>query len=274
MNFNKEKKILDDVVYNYFIGSRAHDDPLSRDYQDPDAAFAFNTNTLEDLYNRFSYLGLQLAGGAINSIFTGRGVKDLDFYMAYPETKDECIAIFTKYFGEPYFKSPNAISWKRKAHGSRSVFHVQLITRFIGSPREIFDWFDFTIVQGSYDFIYRQFEFGDRFFQDVAARRLVYCGKSKYPICAMYRTKKYMARGYTCPGSTIMHISLSIVRLEIKTYKDLKEQLMGIDTAYLQDLLNQEKYNDSLPVDYGVFLADALSSINGYDMEDLLDDEA
>jgi len=65
-----------------------------------------------------------------------------------------------------------------------------------------------------------------------------------------------------------MHIALSIVRLSIQTYGDLKKQLMGIDTMYLQDLLNKEKYKDEIPVDYAAFLVDAFSSDNGFALED------
>jgi hypothetical protein len=38
---------------------------------------------------------------------------------------------------------------------------------------------------------------------------------------------------------------------------------MGIDTMYLQNLLNSAKYDDAMPVDYGVFLVDAFESIDG-----------
>jgi hypothetical protein len=60
-----------------------------------------------------------------------------------------------------------------------------------------------------------------------------------------------------------MHIALSIVRLDIQSYKQLKQQLMGIDTIYLQKLLARPEYADVLPVDYGKFLQDAFESIDG-----------
>jgi hypothetical protein len=33
---------------------------------------------------------------------------------------------------------------------------------------------------------------------------------------------------------------------------------------FLQDLLNQSKYDDALPVDYGQFLVDAFECIHGF----------
>jgi hypothetical protein len=149
-----------------------------------------------------------------------------------------------------------------------------LITRFSGTPAKIFDDFDFTITHGAFNFSADIFELGERFFPDLVARRLVYAGSSKYPICALYRTKKYGARGYTVSGSTLMHIALSIVQLKIHTYKQLKEQLMGIDTMFLQGLLNRfpDKYEDSLPVNYGEFVSDIFAAIDGTE-EDFSEDD-
>jgi hypothetical protein len=212
-------------------------------------------------------LGLMLSGGAINSIITGTKVNDLDFYIKTDSQVAAATRFFSQYFKEVPYVSTNAITFKRKSTSSPKRWTAQLITRFKGSCEEILDTFDFTITQGLFDFDSDVFVFGDRFFTDIAARKLVYLGKSRFPICAMYRTKKYQERGYTVPGSTIMHIALSIVRLDIKTYRDLKDQLMGIDTIYLQGLLSQDKYADALPVDYGTFLVEAFEKLDGVTAE-------
>lgn len=217
------------------------------------------SSVLEELSN----LGLMLCGGAINSVFTGSHINDLDFYIEDAARIQEALEFLSKWFPEKAFISDNAITLKRKSEKSNKVWTVQLIKRFTGTPQEIMDSFDFTLTQGVYKFNEDEFYFGKRFLQDIMARKLVYLGKSHFPICAMYRTKKYQARGYSLPGSTIMHISLSIVRLKIVTYADLKAQLMGIDTMYLQKLLGQPEYGDEIPVDFGKFLADVFESIDG-----------
>ena len=208
-------------------------------------------------------LGLMLSGGAINSVVTGMSVNDLDFYIKDSKKVAQAANYLSTFFKEPQYVSRNAITFKRKAKTGAKRWTAQLITRFTGDARYILNTFDFTITQGLFDFETNEFVFGDRFFQDIAAKKLVYLGSSHYPICAMYRTKKYAARGYTVPGSTIMHIALSIVRLDIKTYRDLKDQLMGIDTIYLQGLLSGDKYADALPVDYATFLVEAFEEIDG-----------
>jgi hypothetical protein len=218
---------------------------------------------LSELIKELARLKLMVCGGAINSIFSGASVNDLDFYMKDKSKQMEVDLFLRRYFTGDTYTTSNAITYRRPSEKSRKVWVSQLITRFVGDAAVIFDNFDFTITQGAFDFETDKFEFGDRFFPDLAKKRLVFLGKSMFPICAMYRTKKYQERGYKLPGSTIMHIALSIVRLEIKTYRDLKYQLMGIDTMYLQDMLNQEKYDDALPVDYGEFLEDAFKYIEG-----------
>lgn len=215
-----------------------------------------------DIVKELGRLGLMLAGGAVTSIFSGSKVNDLDFYIKDAKRIDEATAFLSIWFPEPPYVSDNAITFKRKSKKGPKVWTVQLIKRFTGGPTDIFSTFDFTITQGLFDFENECFVFGERFLQDIATRKLTYLGGSRYPICALWRTQKYQARGYSIPGSTIMHIALSIVRLEIKTYKDLKEQLLGVDTVYLQELLSQAKYDQALPVDYGQFLKDAFDSMN------------
>jgi len=221
---------------------------------DPDNSFKFIVDSMANL-------DMIICGGAINSIFTNAKINDLDFYVTNSDKIPAAKEFLKFWFPDEEFKSSNATTYKRKV-GTR-VYTAQLITRFTGMPSDIFDNFDFTITQGAYLFWEERFEFGERFFPDLAKKQLVYGGNSKFPICAMYRTKKYQERGYNVPGSTIMHIALSIVRLEIKTYADLKEQLMGIDTMYLSNLLNEQKYDDALPVDFGEFVKDAFERIDG-----------
>lgn len=229
--------------------------------------------TVDTILDELGRLGIMLCGGSITSVFTNQTINDLDFYCKSKDGLKAAQEFLYKMFPVDIYSSSNAVTMKRTNNGgsgagSRRVYTIQLITRFHGSPQEVMDCFDFTITQGVYDFSSKEFIVGDRFFQDLSRRKLVYLGKSHFPICAMYRTKKYQAKGYTTPGSTIMHIALAIVRLEIKNYKDLKEQLMGIDTMYLQGLLAGADYADALPVDYGQFLSDAFTRIEGFQHED------
>lgn len=221
------------------------------------------TNELEghkNVFKELARLKVIVCGGTINSIFTELPINDLDFYMSDLSHATEIADFLKSYFPVDENVSLNAMTFKRQSANSRKKWTVQLITKFYGTPEEVFNWFDFTITHGAFDFEAGSFVFGSRFLADLSKRRLVYSGSSQYPICAMYRTNKYVKRGYTLPGSTIMHIALAIVQLKIETYGQLKEQLMGIDTMYLQGLL--DKYDSSLPVNYGEFIDEAFKCID------------
>ena len=213
-------------------------------------------------YNVFGALSgcnAMICGGTISSLLTEQRVNDLDFYVKRPQDLVEMKRILSIFF-ELQFESLNAMTFSRKV--GRKKYTVQLISRFTGDAHTIFEWFDFTITHGAYDFSKGDFVFGPRFLPDLAARRLIYSGFSKYPICAMYRTKKYMSRGYSISGATIMHIALAIVQLKISNYRELKEQLMGVDTMFLQGLLAAK--SPDAPVEFGEFMDEAFKCINEY----------
>lgn len=203
-----------------------------------------DTFTLKELFAKF---GVMLCGGTINSIFSSRKVNDLDFYVQ--DNSNNQIGDLIKIMKEVYnykvvHTSDNAITLTRKGHKG-NLFEIQFITRFTGSPQDILDTFDYTIVQGVFDFKTNQFVLSDRFLVDVAKRQLVYTNTSKYPICALYRTKKYIERGYTISGANLVAISLSIHALKLETYADLKNQLMGIDTSMLKELETRMDASDA-----------------------------
>jgi len=259
MNSPEESKL--GIIIDSFFGLASHNEKVFE-------IAGYGYSPYDYVMEQLGIYDVYLCGGAITSIFSGAKVHDLDLYLSDITDLPELIALLVQFNFEQVFRSKNAITFKRKSGKSNKVWVIQVVTTFSGKPETIFESFDFTICTGAYSFSEAKFILGPRFLQDIAKRRLVYQGRSEYPICAMYRTKKFQQRGYFCPGSTIMHIALSIVRLNIQTYGDLKRQLMGIDTMYLQDLLSKEKYKDEIPVDYAEFLVDAFSSDSGFALED------
>ena len=218
----------------------------------------------ESLFKDMGRLKMYCCGGAVTSVFSNAAINDIDIYVENESDIPEATEFLKKVTGdnEPWV-SDNAITYVRKGSGRR-VYRTQLIKAFTGKPAEIFWSFDFTICMGAYNFAERKFEMDNRFLADLAGRRLVYSGGSRYPICAMYRTSKYQDRGFKLPGSTVMHIALAIVKLEIKTYGVLKEQLQGIDTMFLGAYLSTK--DSETPVDIGEFLYHAFKLIDEHGM--------
>jgi len=145
-----------------------------------------------------------IAGGAIHSAITGSRVNDYDLFSNNPMAVSDAIEVagFSSTFKTEHFA--NYYIEGRK---------VQVIYRYQPtSPQELFDTFDFTIVCGAYDG--KTFYCHDRFWQDIAARRLVVNGVL-FPLRIMERMVKYAKKGYTpCPVG-LLAIAKAIHSLEI-----------------------------------------------------------
>lgn len=258
--YERERYVIEKKVCEYFGSTELtyvpapDEEPYTTAYNKVAMLMDFKKRVIQGLEEN----GIMLCGGAITSAFSGANIKDLDFYVQDPEKLESAFKFIEEFFpASSCYKSINARTWTRNK--GRRKYRVQIITRFTGNAQKIFDDFDFTVTQGAYNFVNQRFEFGDRFLQDIAKRDIVYCGKSQYPICALYRTLKYQRKGYTLRGVTMMHIALSIVQLKIDTYGKLKEQLFGIDTMFLQGILAGK--DDALPFDYAEFVEMAFENV-------------
>ena len=209
---------------------------------------------LYNILDKLAEFRVNLIGGAITSVFSNQAIKDLDFYLEDPSKLTD----FTDYLvGHQqcslHCTTETALTFKRRV--DNRMYTIQVITGFTGTTDQIFNTFDFTICAGAYNFSKGDFELHPRFLPDIAKRTLVYMGGSRYPICALYRIAKYQERGYKCPGSTIMHLALATNALQINTYAELKKQLRGIDTLFLQGYL-ETMTETNVPFDYAEAIAD------------------
>jgi hypothetical protein len=130
---------------------------------------------------------------------------------------------------------------------------IQLIRARVGEPEQVISHFDFTICQGA--FTGKEFFFGPDFFHHLAQRRLVFNVNSEFPLCSLYRARKFILRGYRFSGIDAIKLGLRIHALDLTTYAQLKRQLMGIDTMFLADLTAQLDSKAEAAYDFNEFLA-------------------
>lgn len=127
---------------------------------------------------------------------------------------------------KPAMITSNAIS----LHGN-----IQLILRFTGEPNAI---------HANYDFVhctnYYTYDGGlvlqPAALESILAKELKYVG-SLYPICSMFRIKKFIERGWTITAGEMLKISWDINKLNLEDMNVLQEQLIGVDAAYFRQLL-------------------------------------
>lgn len=65
---------------------------------------------------------------------------------------------------------------------------------------------------------------------------LIYQG-SKYPICSVIRTRKFIQRGWRINAGQYLKMCMQISELNLKDIKVLEDQLTGVDAAYFEQLI-------------------------------------
>lgn len=126
----------------------------------------------------------------------------------------------------PIFLSDNAVTLSDG---------IQLVIRFHGEPEEI---------HANYDYVHCTCYWtpGTGLVATVPAllsiltKELRYTG-SLYPVCAMIRTRKFIARGWTMNAGQYIKITDQINELDLTSIAVWEDQLVGVDTAYFQQLI-------------------------------------
>jgi hypothetical protein len=127
----------------------------------------------------------------------------------------------------PVFLSANAITLSDK---------FQLVIRFYGEPSQIHDNYDFVHAMNYYDHGTKALVLKPEALECLLSRTLVYAG-SLYPIASVFRTKKFIERGWRIAAGQQLKIMWQISELNLKDLNVLKEQLTGVDIAYMHQLV-------------------------------------
>jgi hypothetical protein len=123
---------------------------------------------------------------------------------------------------------------------------VQVILRFVGPANEIHKNYDF-IHTTNYFTEEQGVVFNEPALEAILARELKYVG-SRYPICSMFRLKKFLNRGWTITAGEMLKIAYDIGALDLNDAKVLQDQLTGVDAAYFNQILALIK-EEGKPID-------------------------
>ncbi len=122
----------------------------------------------------------------------------------------------------PVFLTSNAITLSDK---------IQVVTRFYGEVGEIHKNYDFahcTCAWSSWD---NNLSLPQKALECIINKELYYIG-SKYPLCSIIRTMKYINRGYTINAGQYLKMCLQLNELNLHDIETLKDQLVGVDSTY------------------------------------------
>lgn len=113
---------------------------------------------------------------------------------------------------------------------------VQIITRFCGPVETIHLNYDFVHATNSYG--QKKLTLRQEALEAILAKELRYVG-SLYPVCSVFRMKKFLLRGWTITAGEMFKIAYDVSKLDLNDYYVLREQLTGVDTAYFAEILSQ-----------------------------------
>jgi hypothetical protein len=127
----------------------------------------------------------------------------------------------------PIFMTDNAITLSDK---------VQIIIRFYGMPEEIHKNFDYLHATCWYHSKTRELVTPDGALESMLTKQLKYTG-SLYPIASVFRMRKFIKRGWNISAGQILKMLSQLEKVDFTEINSLKEQLMGVDVAYMDQLI-------------------------------------
>lgn len=131
----------------------------------------------------------------------------------------------------PVFISSNAITLSDK---------IQIVVRFYGEPEQIHDTFDFIHTKAYFDLSGIGLVIPKEVYECVTNKTLKYTG-SKYPVCSIFRIRKFIKRGWHINAGQLLKMCLQISKLDLEDINVLEDQLIGVDSLYFMQLIRQSR---------------------------------
>lgn len=127
----------------------------------------------------------------------------------------------------PVFLSDNAITLSEK---------MQIVIRFFGEPDQIHENYDYAHCMCYYDIGSGELSLPPEALECVLSKTLIYKG-SLYPLASVFRIRKFIERGWRITAGQLLKILFQVSELNLKDMRTLREQLIGVDQAYMHQLI-------------------------------------
>ena len=168
--------------------------------------------------------GCFLAGGAVNSAFTGRDIVDFDLYFKSEQTFRQAVE---DAFDDGLWcaqASHRSVTFSDGGSTTLQFMHFE----FFDSAAAVFDAFDFTICMGAWDTSAKEFVLHPDFLTDCAARRLRFHSGTRFPLISALRVLKYQERGYAIDRANMLQLAMACAALDLQSWEDLEHQIGGL----------------------------------------------
>lgn len=165
-----------------------------------------------------------------------------DIQEAYEQTKEAALKSEDedgKPKFRPVFMSTNAITLSHR---------IQIVLRFYGEPDTIHENYDFTHCTNHWNSADDTLVLRPAALECLLSKELRYQG-SKYPVCSVFRLRKFIKRNWTINAGQILKMCMQISALDLTNIKVLEDQLTGVDCAYFCEVISKMKAKDATTVD-------------------------
>ena len=129
------------------------------------------------------------------------------------------------------FMSSNAITLSDK---------IQIVVRFYGEVEVIHKNYDFAHCTCSWTSWNNEVQLPEKALECMINKELYYIG-SKYPLCSIIRTRKYLERGYHINAGQYVKMAFQLNELNLYNLETLEDQLTGVDSGYFMMMIEALK---------------------------------
>jgi hypothetical protein len=198
-----------------------------------------------------------VTGGCIASMLLKEPVNDYDVYLSdydalmklashyglktwEKDTEGEQdrtrVRILIKSSGARKYKKPDEEGVYKVVYVTENAItlsdQVQVVTRFIGDAATIHENYDF--IHATNYWTYKDgLVLNQAALSSLLTKELFYSG-SKYPLCSIIRTRKFVARGFTINAGQYLKMAFQLNKLDLTDIDVLRDQLIGVDSAYFE----------------------------------------
>jgi len=174
---------------------------------------AFNYHELKGLYPYIKGTKGFIAGGCFKDLFTGSKARDIDVFFENEDDYKKAVKLYkTKKNFKKIYSNDNCTGYK----DLKNNVGIELVKSIFGTPKEVLEQFDFTIVKAAYynppkDEKELQFIFHPDFFEHLFLKRLVIDDTIPKAVATPNRSWKYAAYGFGLCRESKVKLSNEII---------------------------------------------------------------
>ncbi len=116
--------------------------------------------------------------------------------------------------------------------------NIQIVIRFYGEPETIHKNYDFAHTKAYWTARENEIHISKEVYETTINKTLLYTG-SLYPVCSLFRLRKFIHRGWFINAGQILKIAMQIGDLNLRDAVVLEDQLIGVDSLYFTILLDK-----------------------------------